>query len=54
MKNLQQHEILTVTGGEQPSAGSWTPWGLLYEIGQDLGHHFGHWWYGNEEDHVID
>ena len=54
MNKLNNYEIYTIHGGKDaPSAGSWTPWGLIYEIGQDLGHHLGHWWYGNEADHIL-
>ena len=52
MKLLSNSKLSSTFGGQKaPSPGSWTPWNLLYEIGQDLGHHLGHWWYGNEEDH---
>ena len=55
MNNLKYSELIKLSGGGgEPSPGSWTPWGLIYEIGQDLGHHLGHWWYGNEEDHILE
>lgn len=53
MTQLSSTHLKKVNGGAGDPPGSWTPWGLLYEIGSDLGHHFGHWWYGNESDHRL-
>ena len=53
MQLLNNNEINHIAGGAEPSPGTWTPWGLIYEIGRDLGHHFGHLIYGNEEDHIL-
>ena len=25
---------------------------LVYMYGEELGHEFGHWWYGNSADHI--